>query len=1353
MVYYKPDIVQLHNSAEQGNADAQFDLGKCYAQGEHVPQNHNEAAKWYRKAAEQGHKSAQTELGKMYQTGEGVQKSDAEAVKWLHKSSIQGDAAAQVQLGLMYQYGQGVSQSDSEAIKWYQKSAELGNPDAQRLLQEIQQKYDKCSDQTESVFTAMTNNKELELYRKKAEQGDADAQYQLGNVFFVGEGVEEDNDEAIKWFRKAAAQGHADAQYQLGEIYYWGQGVDEDYNEAIDWYFMAAEQGHADAQYTLGNMYYSGERLDVDYDEAAIWYRKAAKQGHADAQFQLGEMYYHGWGVNEDFEKAEYWYRKAAEQGHKEAQNNLDLMHLDGKIGSGDNVWDDNDELNDDIPPEDFELEAENNKDEPEKIRQYRRDAIKGDATAQFNLGVMYANGEGVPQDYNEALKWYRKSAEQDNAGAYNNIGTMYYSGKGVPQSYDEAVKCFRKAAELGDANGHNNMGLMYEGGLGVRKNDDKAANYYCEAVEKGLATALNYLTKLGDKGNSVAQFNLAWIYRNGKGVPQNDAEAVKWYRKAAEQGHVVAQNNLGVMLQNGQGISRDDKEAVKWFHKAADQGYALAQYNLGIMYRDGLGVPQNNTESLKWYHKAAEQGHEDAQKYLDRLKAKGTDIDKDGNKAVSDKSTASTTFDSESEKPKKVSDCKSLLDACTPRLYKQNIFRISGIRIDATPREIKRRFDDLKTAAEMGDLKDELSHAFALNPVPNVDQIREAAQRFQDPEKRIIDEFFWFWPLDWDNSDNDFALEALNNGNSEKALTIWSDSLSDNNMTLSTIAKHNLAVLHHLKAIDSEFAALEHDLSAEALNFISKDWHTCFKWWEDLVDDDDLWSLVNNRIRTIDDPRLTTGFSRRLRSSLPEAMDKINALFAVSFAEKGKLSQATKHIEYMKETHQGKDDVAKTLSIIMDPLKKRVDNAVERATSTAKKNPNKADKAAFELLQSVSETMKIIRTILPSDDHKRMDLCDHVAEACLSCQVAYARETDDFNTFLKILDEALKYAASKETKDNIAEERSKIVINTHISSLRKKIEEIENSKLSIANKMNFINNDLLPSLSKIKNTTGLSADLYEKCADYVASYLRSLAITEYNEHGNLKGALAITELAISVAKGTEERERLREDKDKLMSFQNEAVKHNLYMTIRSDEIEVTREFVRYNSQKIAVSEIQGIKYGIYIVKNQYGMQTSTSYLIEVTDDLLSIGVPSNALLQQCIGGLTGSRRIKIECNRFFRKEAQVSEDFNKILDALFHQVVPDLVEKLAKNIVSGTALEVGDCRLTNRGMYITTGRLVWKKETLVFFSDLNFSRYGGYVTVSSVKDSKINASLSIRDVWNAALLEFITKVVMEMKT
>jgi len=85
-------------------------------------------------------------------------------------------------------------------------------------------------------------------------------------------------------------------------------------------------------------------------------------------------------------------------------------------------------------------------------MKEFQQMVEQGDASAQFNLGVKYDNGQGVPQDYQEAVKWYRRAAEQGDASAQYNLGVKYDNGQGVPQDFVEAMKWYRLAAEQGIA-------------------------------------------------------------------------------------------------------------------------------------------------------------------------------------------------------------------------------------------------------------------------------------------------------------------------------------------------------------------------------------------------------------------------------------------------------------------------------------------------------------------------------------------------------------------------------------------------------------------------------------------------------------------------------------------------------------------------------------------------------------------------------------------------------------------------------------------------------------------------------------------------------------------------------------
>lgn len=145
------------------------------------------------------------------------------------------------------------------------------------------------------------------------------------------------------------------------------------------------------------------------------------------------------------------------------------------------------------------------------EVESVRLAAEQGDAMAQNNLGNMYLNGNGVPQDYTEANMWLCLAANQGSAEAQVTLGAMYANGEGVPEDYKEAMKWFRLAAEQGNARAQNNLGSTY---------------------------------------------------RRGLGVPQDYAEAAKWYRLAAEQGLANAQYTLGVMYARGDGVRQDFVEA-----------------------------------------------------------------------------------------------------------------------------------------------------------------------------------------------------------------------------------------------------------------------------------------------------------------------------------------------------------------------------------------------------------------------------------------------------------------------------------------------------------------------------------------------------------------------------------------------------------------------------------------------------------------------------------------------------------------------------------------------------------------------------------------------------------------------
>jgi TPR repeat protein len=269
---------------------------------------------------------------------------------------------------------------------------------------------------------------------------------------------------AFTGYRKLAEEGNRYAQYNLSQMYDLGQGVPKDERQAFVWARKSAEQGFDKAQSNLGVMYFNGQGVPKDEQQAVVWFRKAAEQGEAAAQVNLGLAYGSGHGVTKDDQQAVEWFRKGAEQGSADGQSELGLMYSSGRG----------------VP-----------KDEKQAVMWYSKAAEQGDARAQSNLGLSYVKGRGVPKDGQQAVVWFRKAADQGNVVAQMNLANMYDTGDGVPRNDQQAVRWFRVAAEQGDSRAQFNLGNMYWNGRGVDKDEQQAYFWWLLASSKGYPEAV----------------------------------------------------------------------------------------------------------------------------------------------------------------------------------------------------------------------------------------------------------------------------------------------------------------------------------------------------------------------------------------------------------------------------------------------------------------------------------------------------------------------------------------------------------------------------------------------------------------------------------------------------------------------------------------------------------------------------------------------------------------------------------------------------------------------------------------------------------------------------------------------
>lgn len=209
-------------------------------------------------------------------------------------------------------------------------------------------------------------------------------------------------------------------------------------------------------------------------------------------------------------------------------------------------------------------------------------------------------------QDYAKALSLLEPLAEAGDAAAQSQLGVLYAQGLGVEKNADRARQLFERSHEQGNAFGAYNLASLYATGNGV---------------ERDCRKALEILHAPAESGNAIAQVNLAALYADGSSCAERDLDkAIHWYNEAAKQEDPLAMHSLGAMHALGEGLEQDYAKAVVWYSRAAEKGYVKSQSMLGFMYQYGQGVTPDRDKAVHWYRLAAAQGDETAMQRLREL-------------------------------------------------------------------------------------------------------------------------------------------------------------------------------------------------------------------------------------------------------------------------------------------------------------------------------------------------------------------------------------------------------------------------------------------------------------------------------------------------------------------------------------------------------------------------------------------------------------------------------------------------------------------------------------------------------------------------------------------------------------
>lgn len=249
---YKKAAELFEKAANHGHSDAQDYLGKQYELGLGVVKNKQEAIKWYTLSAEQDNADGQFDLATIYEEDNDIETAN----KWYKKAVRNKHPHAMYNLANNYRLGNGIEENHAKALELYKESADLGLPEAQCALGTIYK---------EGLIVEKDYKKAREYYEKAVEQGFAPAQVNLGLMFRESShykmcdergsyySSEESYKKAAELFRLAANQGDAKGQNNLAIMLYIGRGVDANRKDAIALFQKALEQDYAPAIHNLVN--------------------------------------------------------------------------------------------------------------------------------------------------------------------------------------------------------------------------------------------------------------------------------------------------------------------------------------------------------------------------------------------------------------------------------------------------------------------------------------------------------------------------------------------------------------------------------------------------------------------------------------------------------------------------------------------------------------------------------------------------------------------------------------------------------------------------------------------------------------------------------------------------------------------------------------------------------------------------------------------------------------------------------------------------------------------------------------------------------------------------------------------
>lgn len=510
---------ELFDRAKNGDPQAEYEVGALYASNA-LLHDQGLALSWLKKAAAHGQTSAAKILQSMsapaFNAGGEAAKAGQMplALAKFRLAAELGEPEANHWIGYIHSIGyEGVPPNPTEAVKCYRVAADAG---IALSMIELGKAYAWGKGQAGVPVDPVEGGR---WFRKAADTGHAAGQMMLAECYLWGEaGCAKSDADAKQWFHTAAAQGNYaaalwnillencpnDADRQVMALGYAERAVHENtnLNDAVYWLEKAERFGFAparvwlNAQEKAGYKYPAAEIREEGAkafeakkmtEAIAIW-QKAAEAGNPDAMIDLGTSYFYGEGVSQDRKSGEAWYGKAVALGYFPAQFKLRDAQSWALLQAA------------------LELHQAGKKDEARA--KFIEASTLGSETALFDLGVLYENGDGVPQDLRQALKLYQRASalmQQEAVGAAARVTSRLIEREKVEfgisslraNRFALAQMAFEAASAAGNVEATVQLGLTYETRTDGLANYENALRCYDVAAQMGYPTAKGLADKL----------------------------------------------------------------------------------------------------------------------------------------------------------------------------------------------------------------------------------------------------------------------------------------------------------------------------------------------------------------------------------------------------------------------------------------------------------------------------------------------------------------------------------------------------------------------------------------------------------------------------------------------------------------------------------------------------------------------------------------------------------------------------------------------------------------------------------------------------------------------------------------